>query len=1807
MNCVPTTALPRSAAMSRGNTLVLVTAILVLLAIVAVAYLSRTQAGRSTAAAQQLANSRGERIDALSDNLAQVISEALFVRPADPADPWLQIPPDSGSQMPTPSPSRPRGAVDPNAHRYSIDALDLFNTVEDADLDGLLTAALGGDGIPEGYNYAPYVVQAWTNWPDVFGVFPGDGNPAGNPSYGDSRWLRSAEPVRQLISPNLANPPIPNGSPFGDFTHWQHLSWLPTADNGWRLVTDLKDVDLSLAASIAFAPQNLGSPLIGQAGWALDMPYEQWLPDAIPDVSYRQHLNGSNGSLLVAQQFRTHAQLWFANYYNLVGANPPNADPLPNFFRLASWGPPTDEYVDGSPRQLITRTLADADGDGFTDSYWFLAPTSTDRGVRQAVAVSITDNSALVNANVATRFDRRTSFGATPADVALVGSMDLIGGNLNDFDLPVGLFTDPANQPEAGTGAIPSANFLYPPTRVRYDEAMYGAASNASSPSATPTMVLTGDADNPTFLRALGAVRQTTAGGSSLLDAFRYQLRDANERVRWFKAMGQDGEVNSWINPDDTASGGPGASVFLRTAGGDPPARLRPFDESDEIELRMYASSNNASVLSRFERAVQRTDALGAGADANPDTYYDFLRASNDRLETLDELDWQAAGTSGQWTRFRRLNAQQLLRDNRRKLTLFSGARNEMLPPWLWTTPRGNFDFQTGVWSYLSGCSPTQVWPAPAVAPNASAQASVGYIAGNGYSRNDWLAWNRKVDLRQAAVEPIYDPSWTLTNGSAMRYARTQFLNQMSRVLERSLLDPPVDVANPNEDRATYFGIQEPGSSAVLTTRRMVASWAANIETFRDPPKVQPDGSFVDHPFHPSEAYTIQEDVGGSESRSYIGYEKQPYIQEVFFALVYPNSTVPPGWPTAGQEQVPPGYPSGGEQFVTYDVGGGDDQQPAVVLAVQIANPHHEPIQLQNFAVRAFGQTFRFGQLASTGWGYGVTPVLGPATETAPRSAIVFCCPKQLSADTAFRAKWMDFLDITHEWLRSGAPATAPTVHPYPSNLQAELAAAGAAGFQPWPLAPDQTETDLFEDATTAYPDTMVFNATQEPGNIFGRWDEGTTQSGVAKYRTFIDGTTSPTVELLRTIIPLDPVNGVAEIVVDRLENEFNADAGDFRDALTRLLDATGEHVPPPPSAYDAAADPTVGGTQTPTFNGVRLGTTGDFFCTWVRVARPWSFDTDKDGAFELSERAPRFVVASGARPIRVTDEQKSMEGGSTRPKAGSIWDEAQDPDGAALATPQPWFATTTLDIFGRLVRGKPTNFNSQGVYLGTTGTDRLSTAFNYPQSTTWGDYSGTSPGGLGGIVVQPGDKGLEPDTATDGQQCEIWRGTLDMTWKDRDFDLIGEVANVFQWGPVLSGGSTYATFSEIMSGEVDEYPIIKGPWVEDDGTTVTATDGTLANRLSFPYDPANANQTDPHLYDPTLTRTMLRSVAAYLPAIPAGCAVFDGFTLDDRGAAYVAGSYAELQQGGSTQAQREASQARAEDRRFRLAMGYTAESTPGLINLNTAILESLNAMPFMRALVVNEQAAGPMWATTGGAGPDLVGSGWDTSLTPLVRVPSSMLLYRDLRGGSIGYDPANTTAPPLYTDRGLVPDQIPGTPGMWAGMRRGQGIWSLGELALLTRTVGQNSTAGYPASGRNWSVQFAGMDPYQDAGIGWYSGASLDARISLDRTPAVVQSDLVLTTQVEPTIASSDGDVGTAEELNMLQSAMSNIASVRSDFFTVHFLVRTFRANSLTGRWDATDPDAVIDESRYVMLVDRTPVDRPGQKPRIRYFTKVP
>ncbi|MEY5032238.1 MAG: hypothetical protein RL354_1269, partial [Planctomycetota bacterium] len=193
----------------RGNTIVLVTAILVLLVIIATAFVSRTRAVRQTSAAQQSSAGRDGRAESVAVNVAQEVAGALFAKPVSVTntgaivDPFARVDNSVNPPVRVASASWPRDAAPLDASRYSIDRPAFDNT-------GVAT------GEPLfGYNFAPYEVKAWTNWPDFFGAtspWPfgpgspngqlsdatgrtiGDENPYGSPGMGDSRWLRSTEP-----------------------------------------------------------------------------------------------------------------------------------------------------------------------------------------------------------------------------------------------------------------------------------------------------------------------------------------------------------------------------------------------------------------------------------------------------------------------------------------------------------------------------------------------------------------------------------------------------------------------------------------------------------------------------------------------------------------------------------------------------------------------------------------------------------------------------------------------------------------------------------------------------------------------------------------------------------------------------------------------------------------------------------------------------------------------------------------------------------------------------------------------------------------------------------------------------------------------------------------------------------------------------------------------------------------------------------------------------------------------------------------------------------------------------------------------------------------------------------------------------------------------------------------------------------------------------------------------------------------------------------------------------------------------------
>ena len=1973
----------------RGNTIVLVTAILVLLAVVATAFVSRTQASRVAAGAHQQARAVDQRKSPILNQLADHVAQSLFVRPVQVLgnglpDGWTPGDPAVARS------SVPRRDPLPNAVRYGVDFLDAMDNRNAA-------AVPGGDGVVDGYNFAPFMVFPWTNWPDVYGpgvgygpFFPWpppvggtqialDANPPGNPGFGDARWLRSTEPARTTLGT------APNGVPREFFTHWPHLSWIPTAENGWRVCIDISNLG---SGSLIAAPRSLQPvdffpnapftevpPAVGSNAnrWGLDVPYEQWLADAPPALRWIQATGIDTAKLTVPVEAMTPecAAYWFRLLAFGNAVQPPLAPfqcgntggfagvpggwfspnhwsvmqqpqfVMPNFLQLKWFGPASDEFVCDSPRNVITRTLADADGDGFTDSFWFVAPASVDRSIKHVVAVSVVDNTGLLNVNVASRFDRANTVGSTPADVALVTRLQSVNA-----DVPVGFLNSPLNQfvPTSGiTSPIPPPDVPlngapYPGTTVQFDRLKWGVDGNSGA--------ATGGLNDPTFLREIGVLRELQNGTAQPVpnvdeSPFRLTMALPIERARYFKAMADGGRVGDYIDSQGRihiAYGDASQAFRQRTP------QLTPFGIADEYELRARHGSNDPALLSRLERALDSNNLR-------------FLRSSPEREETSEYFD--------------SLTNDQLLHDNRRKITTVNGARNDMMPPWMWTLPPvrgiGQPELRSvarrtpylpwGLAPVLREPSYGPAGPQPvflprigfAPGPDLAAQYPDGDADGDGIpgtarddtmARQAYLDWNRKLDLNE--------PYPTSADANAGEYGRLVFesiyswLNRLTSILQMSFIDrrgqsaiggaQPVYTLFGGYDRATNVG----NPNAEVWSQRLAASWATNILAARDrpiatgpmvasPSGLVPSGVERDQPLPPALGLRATSPGATNDPMVFIGQEPQPFIAQAFFAFVYPRSRVSdtvcnllqnegqlwPGDTCPGANRMPVPFIGGGEYFINYDRDDPAAIRPAPVLVVQIVNPYNQPVNLRNFTLRAFGQTFNFSRPPNSGWGYGIDPILGPATEESPRSAIVFACPKELGGDPNFRAKMMGFLDITHDWFSptgtnpDGIPAIGQN---WPSNLRAELTAAqnelGAQGISIFPTGPGGAlGSDLFEDPNTVLADTLVFNASDDAG---GNW---TTDEQY--YRDLFQGfgVDDQTIELRRKVswvgpdpnLPPPPGTPPApvEVVVDRLRNAYDpnqtsalagggsAGAGSnaWNDLLRRI--ATDPRIVPPEvnAVYSPDNPP-----ERNTYDALLIGQKGLWYSTWARVSRPWVWDVNQDGAITADERSPRFVIAAQDEVVQAAPQGNSpanphmvIGGARTFGIQGDVALENTSPDGAPFVPTSPtqnlWMVRPAYTgPLGYSIIGKPTNFTLRTVALAADNlTRRLRT---YPDFRLLSSNE-QAPGfnvignwpGVVGANLPPSE--ILGDTGAERFVHQAFRHPWRMTLRDGNFEQIAEIYDVPVYGPVLEANSvlgneprTIATFGELMAG----------------APAVDLNSPQAGQQVVFPDMPVQAmGRFAPEPRRPTPNQQFAignlpdgspnaRLQQGYVPALPAGASVLDCLTIDGGGARPDTGWSMEVIAGANA-AERLRQAVLAEERSPRLARGFRGEATPGLINVNTAPVEVLRALPNMTALSLNDEALGAaMPNLQNGAVNPQAGVTPDTLLfqLPRTRLPETIINYRDQTFAfpAFGGDLVGIAPGPTYVDRGFAPggfsivgaanqqlDLAPFHPGM----RRERGIASVGELGLMSRHAGWGSQdpppAGVPLEpnstvaqttnwswNRSWSVDFAGTDPFRGdegpappptpsghggtvptptpfapvgfgytapgTGPGGGSNRGIAARMSTDRAPITVQRDQPFTANVvEGTVLELPRTAGDQFERNLLLKGVANLVTTRSDVFTVYVKIRSVAQNAGSGKWDATDAKNVIEDTRWVMVVDRSRVNRPGDQAEILMMQRVP
>ncbi|MHC4217774.1 MAG: hypothetical protein ACYSU7_04880 [Planctomycetota bacterium] len=449
----------------------------------------------------------------------------------------------------------------------------------------------------------------------------------------------------------------------------------------------------------------------------------------------------------------------------------------------------------------------------------------------------------------------------------------------------------------------------------------------------------------------------------------------------------------------------------------------------------------------------------------------------------------------------------------------------------------------------------------------------------------------------------------------------------------------------------------------------------------------------------------------------------------------------------------------------------------------------------------------------------------------------------------------------------------------------------------------------------------------------------------------------------------------------------------------------------------------------------------------------------------------------------------------------------------------------------------------------------------------------------------------------------------MQMIQKDGDFDQVGELLNVWLMGHELHYDSvgvydfTQRTFSEYMHDALTGSPTTnrRVNRLRTQGMTGTPVPATLpgGGQGTFADDPM-------HL----------------VPAMPAAARLFDAFVCDGKGQLldFDEDGIAGFDVDGFPLDPDDA--VLWEEQWFLNANGFRGVLTPGLLNLNTASREALRAVP--------------NWFR-------LVHEFWSPDISPYVNLPGAIVQYRDRLG--MYFDDFDWL--PAYADRGRrITDQagLEIAPGYFhtQGLRSDRGIASPGELLLL----GRGGKRGKVTTGVPGSLQIR-YDPIV-TGVAARDNILFNSSFRIDYPTVPERAKFVsdggalppdpnypyLFQEEDPNnlgdwnassahVTADVVDVGMGnpaggprprddvaedvEEANMLLAGASNMITTRSDVFTVYFRVRSFRQNPVTGVWDATDREAIVEENRYVMLVDRSQVNRPSDRPRILYYEQLP
>lgn len=876
----------------RGNALVLVAGVLVLLVIVATAFITSTQGVRKTATAQRRAVNTDSAAEVIADDIAREISESLFVREIDPSSQQTAF-----GQV---------GLLDQLLTGPQLGQQFSVRFLEDRRLPLDNGAYVGEMNRQQGryeidrnfsWNFAPYETRAWTNWPDYdqewygFDELDGqpadffDDNPVGQPGTSDTRWLRELEPYRYGTSYlNAVGHGTNSYTNLDTFSHYGHLTNLARPGNDWRICRDIADVTgVWSQPTDRLSPEEITGNPYDAAMIAPDqnryfggllrdhhVPVEQWLPfkpnpTTDPNASWYGGGSWSDESDFWGRWVRwfDYAGYAYAQQSAAAGASGVPSLVPPNFYDLsnldgdyASQGGgggelgerPTDEFTRDTPRWHVGRVLTDADGDGFTDSFWFHVPGSGAEGTMQVVGVSITDNAGRVNANVGTRFVRSDSNGQsrtrgwTPSDLALVGQ---------NAEWKLG------NSDGGGWALDDNGERLLPDTHETWNVGLFDAPVNS---------VGLFDVEKDTWVPADSSddwdLANYAKGGLDAID-FGNLLSQKSEIYpiylgKDFDDSGQSSLLNelnvlgnSYFPKPGNIEDQANRLYYWQQAATDPISPqmgFTPFTVSDEIELRMNEGNNQPWLFTRFERSMGQAQSTTAPGETLP---IHFLRSLKMRQEHSELVD--------------RLTARQLFFDNRRKITLYSGARNEQLPPWLWWEHRGDMSNNLADGGSFYGM-PLSV-PVDPIEPSLTLLTSSRVTGAD--NADDWwyqmlvdsngvgnfghaLSYQVVDDFYQQMREKLdlreYDQQIPLLQDNfSDSYKRKTFSERLPYALYLALasgdhsVDPQFDLGQGDDG---VLGVSrnifddpfnaEDGAYSDYMTRKLAAAYAANLLSFRD-------------------------------------------------------------------------------------------------------------------------------------------------------------------------------------------------------------------------------------------------------------------------------------------------------------------------------------------------------------------------------------------------------------------------------------------------------------------------------------------------------------------------------------------------------------------------------------------------------------------------------------------------------------------------------------------------------------------------------------------------------------------------------------------------------------------------------------------------------------------------------------------------------------------------------------------------------------------------------------------------------------